>query len=85
MILIPQVSTTTLSQMSAISFTIATALDIDEFAASINQDFIMATLIKIRDAEICVTQSGRSSCYDNIGTLLPLLNIGIDIVGYRFF
>ena len=43
LILIPQVSTTTLSQMSAISL-IATALDIDEFAASINQDFIMAAL-----------------------------------------
>ena len=41
-------------------------------------------LLKIRDAEICVTQTAASSCYDNIGPV-PLLNAGIDLIGDRFF
>ena len=46
--------------------------------------FYYGGLLKIRDAEICVTQSSTSSCYDNIGPV-PLLNTGIDLTGDQFF
>ncbi len=35
-------------------------------------------LIKIRDAEICITQNTSKDCYDNIGPV-PLLNVGVEL------
>ena len=32
-------------------------------------------VIKVRDADLCVTQNGNQNCYDNVGPV-PLLNIG---------
>jgi len=37
-------------------------------------------LIKVRDAEICVSQENKSDCYDNVGPV-PLLNVGFDLNG----
>tara|TARA_B100000925_G_scaffold45266_1_gene29530 strand:+ start:22426 stop:23127 length:702 start_codon:yes stop_codon:yes gene_type:complete len=46
--------------------------------------FYYGGLLKIRDAEICVTQNNNSDCYDNIGPV-PLLNIGLDFNGETFY
>ena len=42
--------------------------------------FYYGGILKIRDAEICVSQAGLKDCYDNIGPV-PLLVIGAELTG----
>ncbi len=46
--------------------------------------FYWGALLKIRDAEICVSQQSVSNCYDNIGPV-PLLNLGAELYGDLFY
>ena len=46
--------------------------------------FYWGGLLKIRDAEICVSQQSVNNCYDNIGPV-PLLNLGAEIYGDLFY